>query len=64
MIFSMIEKDKKKYYPNVKELLKTLSFNETLKYVENNYYSLKDKENLVKNIKFSEKLANLLMKQQ
>ena len=65
MIFSMIETDKKKNYPNVKELFKTLSFNETLKYVENNYYSLKDKENLVKNIKFSpEKLTNLLMKQQ
>ena len=52
-IFSMIEKDKKLSYPEVKKLLNSLSFNETLKYAENNYYSFKDQRNLVNNIKFS-----------
>ena len=59
-IFSMIEKNKKRTYPKVKELLNSLSFNETLKFAENNYYSFKDQRMLVNNIKFSsEYLANI-----
>ena len=38
MLFSAIEKDKEKFYPNVKNPLKTLSFNEKLKYVENKFF--------------------------
>ena len=46
----MIEKNKKTTYPKVKELLNSLSFNETLKFAENNYYSFKDQRMLVNNI--------------
>jgi hypothetical protein len=60
-IFSMIEKDKKLSYPKVKKILNSLSFNETLKYAENNYYSSKDQRNLVNKIKFSiDNLTNIL----
>ena len=60
-IFSMIEKDKKLSYPEVKKLLNSLSFNETLKYAENNYYSFKDQRKLVDHIKFSiDKLTEIL----
>ena len=45
----------------VKEPLNSLSFNETLKYAENNYYSFKDQRNLVNKIKFSiDNLTNIL----
>ena len=63
-IFWLVEKEKKKTFPHSKKLLEDLSFNETLKYAENNYYSLKDKNKLLNNIKFSyEKLVELLSHQ-
>ena len=63
-IFWLVEKEKKKTFPHAKKLLEDLSFNETLKYAENNYYSLKDKNKLLNNIKFSyEKLVELLSHQ-
>ena len=52
-IFWLVEKEKKRTFPYTKELLKKLKFDETLKYVENNYYSLEDKKKLLNNIKFS-----------
>ncbi len=57
LIFSLLEKDMKKEYPKVKSILKKLSFDEILKYARNNYYSLKDKNDLINHIKFS--LKNL-----
>ena len=62
-IFWLVEKEKKKTFPYTKELLKNLNFDETLKYAENNYYSLKDKKKLLNNIKFSyDELDTLLRK--
>lgn len=52
MIFSLLKKDRKKDYPTIKPILESLSFDETLKYALNNYYSLNDKSKLIKNIKF------------
>ena len=62
LIFSLLEKDMKKEYPKVKSILKKLSFDEILKHARNNYYSLKDKNDLINHIKFSLKnLQNLLV---
>ena len=62
LIFSLLEKDMKKEYPKVKSILKKLSFDEILKYARNNYYSLKDKNDLINHIKFSLKnLQDLLV---
>ena len=61
MVFSLLKKENKKEYPEVKSLLKELSFDGALKYSLNNYYSLKDKEKLIQNIQFSlEKLNKVL----
>ena len=57
----MIEKDKKISYPKVIKLLNSLSFNETLKYAEINYYSFKEQRKIVDHIKFSiDKLTEIL----
>ena len=62
MIFSMLEKDSKKVYQKIKPILKKLSFDETLNYPLNNYYSLKDMSKLIKHIKFPLKeLENMLI---
>ena len=52
LIFSLLKKDKKEY-PEIKQILNNLSLNETLQYAVNNYYSIKDKRILIKNIKFT-----------
>lgn len=52
LIFSLLEKDKKEY-PKIKLILNNLSFNETLQYALNNYYSIKDKKKLIGNIRFT-----------
>ena len=52
LIFSLLKKDKKEY-PEIEQILNNLSFNETLQYAVNNYYSIKDKRKLIKNIRFT-----------
>ena len=63
-IFTLIKKEKKKSFPIVKKLLNDLSFNNALKEVENSYYSLKDRNQLLGKIKISsdELMKKLLMK--
>ena len=62
MIFPLIEKESKRDYSNTKKILSELSFNKTLNYALNNYYSLKDKKKMTENINFSLKeLENHLL---
>ena len=53
LIFQIVESDKKKCYPIVKQIFNNLSLNEPLKYAVNNYYSFKDQNRILKNIRFS-----------
>ena len=53
LIFQIVESDKKKCYPKVKQIFNNLSLNEPLKYAVNNYYSFKDQNRILKNIRFS-----------
>ena len=53
LIFQIVENDKKKCYPIVKQIFNNLSLNEPLKYAVNNYYSFKDQNRILKNIRFS-----------
>ena len=53
LIFQIVENDKKKCYPKVKQIFNNLSLNEPLKYAVNNYYSFKDQNRILKNIRFS-----------
>ena len=53
LIFQIVESDKKKCYPIVKQIFDNLSLNEPLKYAVNNYYSFKDQNRILKNIRFS-----------
>ena len=53
LIFQIVESDKKKCYPIVKQIFNNLSLNEPLKYAVNNYYSFKDQNRILKIIRFS-----------
>ena len=53
LIFQIVESDKKKCYPIVKQIFNNLSLNEPLKYAVNNYYSFKEQNRILKNIRFS-----------
>ena len=53
LIFQIVESDKKKCYPIVKQIFNNLSLNEPLKYAVNNYYSFKEQNRTLKNIRFS-----------
>ena len=53
LIFQIVESDKKKCYPIVKQIFNNLSLNEPLKYAVNNYYSFKDQNRILKNIRLS-----------
>lgn len=52
-IFQILKSDKNKSYQNIRPILIDLSLNETLKYAMNNYYSFKDQNRILNNIKFS-----------
>lgn len=53
LIFPLIEKNSKKNYSKTKEIFQKFSFNESLNYVLNNSYSLKDNKTLKEKINFS-----------
>ena len=55
MIFTLIEKGRKKNYSNTKKLLLELSFDEILSHAIDNYNSLKNKEKLIEAINISRK---------
>ena len=55
MFFPLMEKEGKKNYSNTKNILLKLSFNEILKDSLNNFYSIKNKKNLIEVINFDKK---------
>ena len=60
LLFSFLKKDKK-HYPQTKNLLEKLSLNQPLKFAMNNYYSVEDRDELLKNTNItSEEILKLI----